>query len=242
MDKDVITLFVSQPMHNRNESEVMMERSMVKMLVEALNPDHDVYLIDQYSIPDPPDIKDWPEVEQRIYRLSRSIGMMYGKNLLVVFAGGDIVDSKGCMVELAVCQQYGLNWTTMHKLFSELKEKNSEKFKGFLGEASSLMNSLYGMSQSPKSNEEDTFHFQAARADGKFKSFKELMDEEQELVDELRKRTQEALSKKAIMSKFPSGELTGMCHDINEIIDKINYTRECMKHALDPIKRLKEED
>lgn len=238
MEKKVLTLFVSQPMHNRNESEVIMERSMVKMLVEALNPEYDVYLIDQYSAPDPPDIKDWPEVEQRIYRLSRSIGMMYGKNLLVVFAGGNIVDSKGCMVELAVCQQYGLNWTTMHKLFSELKEKNSEKFKSFLGEASPLMNSLYGMSQSPKSNEEDTRHFQSARVDGKFKSFKELMEEEHQAVEDLRWRKMELIRK----AQDNPSEIIHVNHELNNLIDKINYARECLNHALEPIEKLEEED
>lgn len=121
-------IFISSPMHNRNYDDVDTLRKIVKEVYTERYKGRKVEIIDQFSIPDPPDFdKTHPtETAKRLYRLGRSIQMM-GDADLVVFAD-DWYRSKGCHVELSVCENYGLNVSMISS--SELKAFMAVMYNG----------------------------------------------------------------------------------------------------------------
>lgn len=118
-----LKLFISQPMHGLDDDLILKQRSVLKTVVEAymnsipgLICDFKIDLIDQFSIPDPDNFNTThpTETSQRIYRLGRSIQLLANTDVCVFY--GNWKKSKGCIVELEVAKQYGINFIGQKRL------------------------------------------------------------------------------------------------------------------------------
>lgn len=107
-------VFISQPMNNLTEEEVMKvrENAITYIKNNMYRIAHDLKLpiscdiktievIDQYHM-----TEDCPENPSRLYCLGRSIQMMEEADL--VFFTKDSYNSKGCRAEYLICMDYGI--------------------------------------------------------------------------------------------------------------------------------------
>lgn len=124
MQKKTLKLFISQPMHGLDDELILKQRSALKTVVEAyinsipgLICNFKIDLIDQFvNVSDPVDFETaFPtERSQRMYRLGRSIQMMANADIVVFY--GKWKQAKGCLVELEVAKQYGINFIGQKRL------------------------------------------------------------------------------------------------------------------------------
>ena len=130
-DEDIkkkFKVFIAQPMHGLNTEAINKQRRIVKVLLENLvYPDKYIFLVDQVNQKDPVELKYKSETEQRLFRLGRSIYMMSSADLVIFMP--DALEAKGCNVELAVCEQYGIKYKTFDEI---LKDVPSDKLKQFV--------------------------------------------------------------------------------------------------------------
>lgn len=120
--KKILKLFISQPMHGLDDRTIIKQREALKTVVECcLNHASPIpikiELIDQFvNVSDPVDFETaFPtERSQRLYRLGRSIQMMANADIVVFY--GKWKQAKGCLVELEVAKQYGINFIGQKRL------------------------------------------------------------------------------------------------------------------------------
>jgi hypothetical protein len=92
-------VFISQPMNGRSDEEILNERREIVEIYEEIHGET-LEVIDSF-IKSPEDI-----AKGRIWMLGGSIQLMKDAEL-VIFAPGYNM-ARGCIVEEAVCKQYGL--------------------------------------------------------------------------------------------------------------------------------------
>lgn len=118
----ILKLFISQPMHGLDDVTIIKQREALKTVVEcclnhASSTPIKIELIDQFvNVSDPVDFETaFPtERSQRLYRLGRSIQMMANADIVVFY--GKWKQAKGCLVELEVAKQYGINFIGQKRL------------------------------------------------------------------------------------------------------------------------------
>lgn len=100
--RSIKRVFISQPMHGLTDAEVeKLRNETINMLKEDYG---EIEIIDQFHVED-----NIPEgVNPRIYRLGRSIQYMASADL-VVFVG-DYESAHGCLIELAICEEYRISY------------------------------------------------------------------------------------------------------------------------------------
>lgn len=100
--RSIKRVFISQPMHGLTDEEVeKLRNETINRLKEYYG---EIEIIDQFHVED-----NIPEgVNPRIYRLGRSIQYMAGADL-VVFVG-DYASAHGCLIELAICEEYRISY------------------------------------------------------------------------------------------------------------------------------------
>ena len=96
--KIMYNLFISQPMTNRDDSEIRQEREMISFVTSVLTGCPDIKLIEQFDVDETfEDYKALNDNQIRMHRLNRSLGMMEKANV-IVFAR-NWWTSPGCIQE-----------------------------------------------------------------------------------------------------------------------------------------------
>lgn len=240
MGKKIITVFAALPVCGCKPSNMAKNVLLTKKVCELTYPNDTIKMIDHYNIQIPDDsFHDWSRNEKDIYYLIKGLELMCGENLLVVFAG-DVMDSNECMIEYEMCCRYGMKYLTINSMMSDLAEYHPDRSKELdryishlTGISDSDLRKEFNSMFSDNDNREpktESLHFH------KFKSFKELMEEEDAAVNEYREYHREVLSRKNSSQTFTHVEKQLANHKLNELVDKINYIRDCMEHALEHIR------
>lgn len=105
----MITLFISQPFHNRTEEEVFKQRRdivarFVKMYETFTGEKEEFEVIDQYH-------QKAPEGASRFYYLANDIQMMDRADFILF--SHDWKEAKGCQMEHRLCELYDLRYIYM---------------------------------------------------------------------------------------------------------------------------------
>lgn len=96
--KIMYNLFISQPMTNRDDSEIRQEREIISFVTSVLTGCPDIKLIEQFDVDETlEDYKALNDNQIRMHRLNRSLGMMEKANI-IVFAR-NWWTSPGCIQE-----------------------------------------------------------------------------------------------------------------------------------------------
>ena len=96
--KIMYNLFISQPMTNRDDSEIRQERETISFVTSVLTGCPDIKLIEQFDVDETmEDYKALNDNQIRMHRLNRSLGMMEKANI-IVFAR-NWWTSPGCIQE-----------------------------------------------------------------------------------------------------------------------------------------------
>lgn len=106
-----LKLFISQPMHNRKEIDILLERKIAITLLNDKGFDnYELEEIDNYHK------TEVPKTAGRVYYLGDSVRQMDETDLVIFTKGWN--KAKGCNVEYAICKLYGIPYILMEELTS----------------------------------------------------------------------------------------------------------------------------
>lgn len=106
--KSTFKIFISQPMNNRKEIDIILEREVIKtILMDKGFPLELIDIIDNYH-------KDLPKSAGRVAYLGDTIKQMDEADV-VIFAKGT-EKAKGCKIEWAVCKLYDVPYIHIEEL------------------------------------------------------------------------------------------------------------------------------
>ena len=98
-------LFVSQPMHDRSEEEILAEREVLLAYVKSLRKEDDIELIDSF-------FQETPEGGNiPLAYLAKSIALLAQADL-VIFANG-WENARGCRVEHLCAEAYHVDYINL---------------------------------------------------------------------------------------------------------------------------------
>lgn len=100
LDKPIKRVFISQPMNDKTEEEVLLVRKHVEDKLRSILGD-DFELLDTYH-------QDAPLDAGRLYYLGGSIRAMDKVDL--IYFTRDYKEAKGCKIEFMIANEYGLNY------------------------------------------------------------------------------------------------------------------------------------
>ena len=104
-----IKLFISQPMNNRKEIDILLERTIATTLLndKGFNK-YELDEIDNYHK------SGFPSTAGRVCYLGDSIKQMDEADLVIFTKGWK--SAKGCNIEYAICKLYGIPYILMEEL------------------------------------------------------------------------------------------------------------------------------
>lgn len=109
MAKKILNIFISQPMHGRDEKDILEERELIMHYLNTINPykkTWELKLVDNLHH----EARTWdylpPERAARLYNLGQSVSQMADADL-VIFAKG-WSDAAGCAIEKVIATSYGI--------------------------------------------------------------------------------------------------------------------------------------
>lgn len=95
---DKYRVFISQPMNNRSEEDILLERDSVLALCQEKNPEKRVIEIPSYFGPH--------SQSTPLESLAMGLGMMASADKVYFVPGWD--KTRGCKIEHLCCEEYGL--------------------------------------------------------------------------------------------------------------------------------------
>lgn len=92
-------VFVSQPMRSKTKAEILSERKQAKIFLQEKYPNEKIEIIDNF-------FEDKPAEANPLYFLAKSLELMSTADLAYFI--GDWRIYRGCLIELNVALQYGI--------------------------------------------------------------------------------------------------------------------------------------
>ena len=92
-------VFISQPMRGKTKAEILGERKQAKIILQEKYPNEKIEIIDNF-------FENKPDEANPIYFLAKSLELMSTADLACFIGAWRI--SRGCLIELNVALQYGI--------------------------------------------------------------------------------------------------------------------------------------
>lgn len=107
-------VFISQPMHGKEMTDIISQRSAAIDRIKRLYPDRDIFVIDNISKHRNGDVP-CNCVTPRVYRLSNSIQYLSYADICVFIPGWE--EANGCRIEYDICKLYEIPTLMMKRGF-----------------------------------------------------------------------------------------------------------------------------
>ena len=109
-------VFISQPMKDKTEKEIMDQRKRIEDYIKS-EVDEDVEIIDSY-------VQDAPDECNPVFFLGLSLQFLSQADLAVFCEGWE--NARGCVIERKVCKDYNISYMTITDEGLEFSESLEE--------------------------------------------------------------------------------------------------------------------